>query len=79
MDKMRAERLKKLQGQEGYQKNLKEYKDSLEKKDADKTLKIDALLRAMEQDVVGPLKSEELEKMKGQKKKKKKSLLDLFD
>lgn len=79
MDKTREERLKKLQESSGYQKNAEEYKKARKNKDMDKALKVDALMKAMEQDQVGPLKSEELEALQQKKKKKKKSLLDLFD
>lgn len=78
MDKSREERLKKLQESEGYKKNAEEYVKARKGKDADKALKVDALMKAMEQDQLGPLQSEELEKLK-EKKKKKKSALDLLD
>ena len=78
MDKSREERLKKLKESEGYKKNAEEYVKARKGKDTNKALKVDALMRAMEQDQLGPLKSDELEKLKDKKKPKKKSLLDLF-
>lgn len=75
MDKTREERLKKLKESEGYKKALAEYipayRNMHTNENVNKALKLDALLRAMEQDQLGPLKSEELEALKKKKKKKR--------
>ena len=71
-------RLKKIKERDDYKKLESEYvtKAQEAKKDTKKVgdaMRVDALLRALESDALGPLKSEELEKLKKKPRQKKTS------
>lgn len=67
MDKLMKKREEELKKNPNYRKNEEEYVKARKSKDSMKALKIADFLSAMEQDKLGPLKSEELEKLKKKK------------
>lgn len=79
MDRKVKERMEKIKKKPGYEKLSKEFdqatvdaKRSGWKKDkVDNALRVDALLRALESDALGPLQSEELEKLKKKPRQRK--------